>query len=201
MTPFEMTIEAIDESNAADPNTVLVAGSPHPAEFAYGQRMSAMLDTFAPGSSDTLKIAVRGQHIRRWTIPRNTYPMDKNGYHRWRNELKRRHAEWTGEIMAACGYDDAAIARVASLIRKEHLKSDPEAQCLEDVACLVFLAHYSAEFAGKHDAEKMIGILRKTWAKMSDRGHEAAFGLTLAPAVRQLITRALTPATSGDHAA
>ena len=74
---FEMTIEAIDVSNAADPNTVLVAGSPHPAEFAYGQRMSAMLDTFAPGSSDTLKIAVRGQHIRRWTIPRNTYPMDK----------------------------------------------------------------------------------------------------------------------------
>ena len=59
------------------------------------------------------------------------------------------------------------------------MKLDPEAQLLEDVVCLVFLENYFAEFAREHDEAKLIDIVRKTWKKMSDRGHQAALELEL----------------------
>ena len=81
--------------------------------------------------------------------------------------------------MAACGYDEAAIARVGALARKERLRSDSEAQTLEDVACLVFLRHYAESFAAKHEGEKVFDILVKTLRKMSSGARAAAldFGL------------------------
>ncbi|WP_141765682.1 DUF4202 domain-containing protein, partial [Hymenobacter coccineus] len=30
---------------------------------------------------------------RRWAIPRHDFPMDRPGYHQWRNTLKKYHAE------------------------------------------------------------------------------------------------------------
>ncbi len=110
-----------------------------------------MLDQFDPDAPELLRLAARAQHIRRWTVPRTDYPMDRAGYHRWRNDLKRKHAEWAGEILKSCGYSDAEIARAGALIRKENLRGDAEAQTLEDVACLVFLEHYAADFATKHE--------------------------------------------------
>jgi hypothetical protein len=87
--------------------------------------------------------------------------------------------------------DDATIGRVRSLLRMERLKADPEAQALEDVICLVFLENYFAAFAPKHDEEKVIVILRRTWAKMSEKGHAAALGLELPEVARRLVERAL----------
>ena len=49
--------------------------------------------------------------------------------------------------MGACGYDEWSIARASTLVRKEQLRSDAEAQTLENVACLVFLRYYAANFA------------------------------------------------------
>src|SRR5258706_3827240 len=153
--------------------------------------MSEWLEKWAPDASEALKLAARSQHIRRWEIPRDRYPMNRAGYHRWRNELAAFHAKVAGEILQKVTYDEATVGRVQSLLKKERLKEDPEAQMLEDVICLVFLEHYFPEFAGKHDEEKVIGILRKTWRKMSERGHEAALKLAMGTEERRLVEKAL----------
>lgn len=197
MNRFEQAIAMIDEANAADPNRILVDGAEHPAEVVYGERMSATLDRLLPDAPELLRLAARAQHIRRWSVPRSAYPMDRAGYHRWRNDLKRKHAEWTAEILGRCGYDAAEIARAGALIRKENLRGDTEAQTLEDVACVVFLQHYALDFAAKHEDEKLIEILRKTWGKMSECGRAAALDAPLAAPIRVLLDRAL--ATAGTR--
>ncbi len=95
--------------------------------------------------------------------------------------------------MAGLGYPQATIARVASLVKKERLKADPEAQALEDVVCLVFLAHVFEGFAAQHDDAKVVDIIQKTWRKMSDHGRQAALGLTLSARPARLIETALAP--------
>ena len=80
-----------------------------------------------------------------------------------------------------------------SLVRKENLKTDPETQTLEDVACLAFLERDSRISLRKHDERKVIGIVQRTWRKMSPRGQEAALGLNLSADARRLIEQALTP--------
>jgi hypothetical protein len=192
MPRLEMAYAKIDAANAADPTHLLVAGRERPAELVYGERMTAALSRLHPEASELLKVAVRAQHIRRWTVPRASYPMDRAGYLRWRNDLKRKHAEWAGAILSDCGYSEREIARVASLIRKENLKGDAEAQALEDVASMVFLESYAEDFARKHDEAKVAAILAKTLAKMSALGRKTAMGLDLAPPVRKLLQEALT---------
>ncbi|MCU0954512.1 MAG: DUF4202 family protein [Hyphomicrobium sp.] len=196
MTPLQHVISRIDQANAEDPNLILIDGIPRPAELVYSERMSAMLARHVPDASDALQMAVRAQHLRRWTIPRNQFPMDRAGYHRWRGELKQRHAEWTAAILKECDVSDDVTSRVASLIRKENLKTDPEAQALEDVACLVFLQHYAVDFSAQHDASKMIGILQKTWRKMSEGARRAALEIPLDPNVRSLVEAALKSSMS-----
>ena len=163
---LQCSLQAIDAANARDPTH----DAGEPAEFIYGRRMSEALAAFAPGATEPLRIAVRGQHIERWLSPRRAFPEGKAGYFGWRNAAKKRHAERLGQIMAACGYDEAVIARVGALARKEQLRSDVEAQTLEDVACLVFLRYYAENFAAKHAREKVFDILLKTQRKMSPRG-------------------------------
>lgn len=190
---LEHVIQRIDAVNSEDPNLETAADGPRPKELLYGQRMSAWLDRLAPDAPDTLRIAARGQHIRRWTIPRDEYPEGKQGYHAWRKALAAFHAETLGAIMADAGYGQEQIARTQALVRKENLRADPETQLLEDVICLVFLQYYFADFAGKHPEQKLITILRKTWRKMSPLGHETA--KTLLPALsaehRALVEKAL----------
>jgi hypothetical protein len=72
------------------------------------------------------------------------------------------------------------------------LKSDPEAQLLEDVVCVVFLEHYLADFTTKTDQEKLPGILAKTWNKMSPLGHEHALKLALPAPVTALLKSGLS---------
>jgi hypothetical protein len=126
-------------------------------------------------------------------IPRSQYPMTRAGYHQWRTTLYSFHADEAAKILREVGYDDAIINRVRSLLRKEKLKADPEMQALEDVACLVFLENYFAEFALKHEEQKVIDILRRTWKKMSDRGRSAAMNLPLPQGAKQLVEKALSP--------
>ena len=178
-----------DRANAEDPNLETVDGASHPKELLYARRMSDALERFAPDASEVVRLAVRCQHIRRWTVPRDSYPDGRDGYRRWRTDLGRFHAETAGGILREVGYDDATVGRVRALLRKERLKADPEVQLLEDVVCLVFLRHYLAPFAARHEEEKVVGILRKTWPKMSERGRSAALGLELAPELRALVTR------------
>ncbi len=190
---FCAAIERIDATNAEDPNRAVFQGTEFPSELIYGRRMSDWLERLDPSASEALRLAVRCQHLRRWEIPRADYPMTRPGYYQWRIRLGAYHAELAGAILKSVGFEDAEIARVQSLIRKERIKSDAEAQTLEDVACLVFLENDYVEFAAKHPDEKVIDILRKTWRKMSDLGHQAALELAgdLPERERILIGRAL----------
>jgi len=120
--------------------------------------------------------------------------MDRVGYHRWRTRLYAFHADAAEKILRSVGYDDAVVARVRSLIRKERLKTDAQTQALEDVACLVFLENYFAEFAPKHDEQKVVDILRKTWGKMSEKARGAALALKLPSEAQRLVEAALQDA-------
>lgn len=187
---LDQVIQAVDRINATDPN---LEADGTPKELAYSQRMTQMLADFEPEASELLQIAARAQHIKRWSIPRDSYPMDRTGYLTWRTKLKKFHGALTGELMQSCGYPVDKIQRVDDLINKRQLKSDGETQCLEDVTCLVFLSHYFEDFLSKHEAEpdKVVDILRKTWKKMSTKGHEAALKLPLSERALTLVKRAL----------
>jgi uncharacterized protein DUF4202 len=188
---FTKAMQRFDAANAEDPHLERVDGVPYPKELLYAQRMTTWLERFAPNASEALRLAARCQHIRRWVIPRSDYPMDRRGYLQWRTALAKFHAETSAEILRQVGYDEAFVARVQSLIRKEGLNRDPEVQCLEDVICLVFLESYCADFAMSHDAAKILPIIQKTWEKMSPAGREAAGAMDLPADVRHLVEVAL----------
>jgi hypothetical protein len=187
MEQFRSAIAKIDEANSQDPNRV----GGEPGEVVYSRRMSGWLLRLEPSAGEALQLAARAQHIRRWEIPRGKYPITRAGYHQWRTALYSFHADAAEKILREAGYGEEIVARVRSLLRKEKLKRDTEMQTLEDVACLVFLENYFADFAPKHDEEKVIGILRRTWKKMSERGHRAALALELPGEARRLIEKAL----------
>jgi len=188
---FEEAIRRFDEANSEDPNVEIADGKPYPKELLYAQRMSACLGRVAPEASEALQLAARCQHIQRWSIPRNAFPMDTSGYHKWRNSLKRLHAELAGQILEAVGYEPELIGRVQQLLQKQQLKTDPDMQLLEDVICLVFLEYYFLDFAHQYPEEKVIDIVQKTWRKMTPRGHQLALELDLPPVAQALITKAL----------
>lgn len=190
---LQQAFAAFDAANREDPNTEVVAGQAQPKELVYAQRMSQQLNEFCGDASPVVQLAARAQHICRWKIPRTDYPMDRPGYHRWRTELGRFHADTAAAILAKQGVDPELIERVKTLLQKRKLKQDPEVQLLEDVVCLVFIRHYLADFARKHDEEKLLDIIRKTWKKMSPKGQEAALSLALPEDLTTLITRAVAP--------
>ena len=190
---FEDALRLIDEANSEDPNTEKFEGGNYPKELLYSMRMTKWLETIEPDASEALRLAVRSQHIRRWEIPRSNYPMNRRGYHQWRTRLYDYHGERAAEILKEVGYDEETIARVRKLLKKQGLKTNPETRTLEDVACLVFLESYFWDFSRLHDEEKIIGILRKTWAKMSPRGQEAAREISLNAGAEALLNQALTP--------
>jgi len=194
MSRYEEAIRRFDEANAEDPVLETVNGTPMPKELVYGQRMSARLAAFAADAPETVKLAARAQHIRRWEVPRETYPEGRAGYLKWRTDLYKRHGDIASSIMKDVGYDDETIDRVRTLLRKRGLKTDPDVQLLEDVICLVFLEYYFHDFAQRHDEDKLISIVHKTWGKMSEHAHEAALALSHAPEDLAIIQKALRSA-------
>lgn len=188
---FERAIAAFDELNGGDPRREPHEGRQVAREWLYSRRMSEKLSRFEPAASEALRLAAHAQHLCRWRIPRESYPADRQGYKAWRSALMELHAELACETLREVGYDQVLAARVAELLRKKRLKLDPEAQALEDIVCLVFLRHYWPEFAAKHDDEKLVRILARTWAKMSARGHAAAARLELDARAQALLARAL----------
>lgn len=194
-TRFEQAIARFDAANAEDPNREAFEGREHPKELLYAQRMTEMLRRFAPDAPEHVQLAARAQHICRWKVPREDYPMDRTGYHQWRTHLYRFHGETAGAIMREAGYDEETIARLQSLLRKEKLKLNPDTQLLEDVVDLTFLQYYLEAFVQKYssqyDEEKLLDIVRKTWKKMSEKGHEAALKLDFTPEMRAVVQKAL----------
>jgi len=190
-TSLQQIFAAIDTANQQDPNLVQFEGESVAKEHLYALRMSEQLKRFMDAPSVALQIACRAQHIKRWSIPRSDYPMDRSGYKKWRVELGKFHGELTASLMSQCGFDETEQNRVRDILQKKGLKRDPEVQTLEDIACLVFLQHHLEDFAAKHSTEKLISIIQKTWNKMSESGHQAALALPLSENMLKLIGQAL----------
>ena len=193
---YQAAVAAFDKANGEDPNSETDNGKSYPKELLYSIRMGEMLDRFAPDASEAVKLAVRAQHIQRWKIARDEFPMDRNGYLQWRTKLYKFHAQTAGDLMRSVGYDDEMIERTMTAVSKKGLKVNPETQMMEDVADLVFLEHYMLAFATKHpeySEEKWIPIINKTWQKMSPSAHEFALAgkIKLPEALVPLILKAV----------
>ncbi|KAL2127157.1 hypothetical protein VTI74DRAFT_11246 [Chaetomium olivicolor] len=194
---YVTAIKLIDDAHAQDPNTIPGDHGPIPYEIHYARKMTRWLASRKPDASPALQLACRAQHFRRWELPRSSYPMTRAGYLTWRAKQKAQAAAHVTELLSSAEIQpplaQEEIDRVAALVRKEDLKNDEETQALEDVACLVFLDDQFDEFEKKSeiDEEKMVGILRKTWGKMSEEGRKLALGMELSERAKTLISKAL----------
>lgn len=188
---FDQAIAAFDAYHQKDPNKVVVEGQSYPSELLYARRMTERLEKFAPDAEESVKLAARCQHIGRWEIPRENYPMDRKGYLQWRNDEKVRHAQIAEGILLEIGYDTATIEKVKKLLLKKELRTNPATQLIEDVVCQVFVEHYLGDFAAKHDDEKVVDILAKTLRKMSVSGKEALKRVEVSDRIRSLLDQAV----------
>ncbi|KAK2742711.1 hypothetical protein FQN57_005166 [Myotisia sp. PD_48] len=197
---FKDALQKIDEAHSEDPTliTIMINGTQEeekvPNELHYANKMTSYLFQHESSPSELLQLAIRAQHLRRWELPRSEYPMTRGGYLAWRIAQKKRHAQLVQEICLECGYSSDDAARVGALVRKENMKNDAECQVLEDVACLVFLAEQFEKFEQDYgaDREKMVNILKKTWAKMSERGHSLALKISMSERLTSLVVEAVS---------
>lgn len=194
---FSEAIRRFDEENARDPNVVHVEGVAHPHELLYAKRLTDWVLRLCPEASEPLLLAARCQHICRWVIPRSMYEMTRSGYLRWRTDLKQFHARKSAEILREVGYDYATIARVSDLNLKKQFGRDPDCQILEDALCLVTLQYQLSDLVAKTEPAKMMGILQKTWKKMSKPARDYALALPFSETEKRLIEQALGEAV-GD---
>lgn len=191
---LSLALAAIDRANAEDPSRELWQGVEYPKEVLYSTHMSRWLAKLDPAPSEARQIAARAQHIRRWTVPREDYPAGREGYLRWRSYLYRFHADQAEAILRKLGYDNDTLQAVRRMVGKQGIKRDADVQLIEDVACLVFLEQYFPAFASQYDEDKLIDIVRKTWKKMSEQGHQAALGLDLPEHLQPVVAKALSMA-------
>ncbi|KAI0157234.1 hypothetical protein GGR57DRAFT_461304 [Xylariaceae sp. FL1272] len=194
---FAAALQSIDGEHAEDPRTVPSRDGSKPQELAYAQQMTQWLAKRCPDAAPTLQLACRAQHLRRWEIPRTTFPITRPGYLTWRSKQKAIAAERVKVLLSSPTLPSPIpaedIERVAALVRKENLATDAETQVLEDVACLVFLDGQLDDFEKRADIEegKVVRILRKTWGKMSERGRELALGMDFSGRAESLVKMAL----------
>jgi len=179
---FGQVIDQIDAVNKTDPKGY---------ELGYSEKLSAWILKLKPQASQALRIAARGQHIARWTSPREKYPKGRGGYLRWREDLKKFHAEKVATIMKACGYSDPDIEPVKEIILKKNMKTNPDSQTMEDAVSLVFLEDQYLEFKKKTSEDKMKDILKKTWRKMSPQGQQCALQISFPPQELEFIKLAV----------
>jgi hypothetical protein len=188
---FREAIRRFDDENSRDPNIERAEGQAWPHELLDAKRLSAQVMKLASGASEQLRLAARCQHLCRWQIPREKYPMDRPGYLRWRNALKAFHADKAGQILREVGYGEEIIAKVQDLNLKKNFPDDLESRVLEDALCLVFLEHELGALSRKTSEEKVVNALRKSWNKMTPSAREEALKIRLTPVERALLEKAL----------
>ena len=188
---FEAAIRRFDEENSRDPNLEIIEGIARPRELVYAERLTNWVLKLCPDASEELRLAARCQHICRWMIPRNSCEMTRVGYLKWRNDLKKFHADKAGQILREVGYPEETVAKVQALNLKKHFPEDHDSRALEDGLCLVFLEFQFAELAAKTADDKMVNALQKSWKKMTPAAREQAMKLNYGPREQALIERAL----------
>jgi len=169
------------------------AGDPSGETSAYHAAVGRWVLALEPQAALVVQLAALGQHIERWTVPRSDYPLGRVGYRQWRSTLSQLHGRRCAEILRGVGYDEATAQRVAELVTKKRLRSDPEAGLLQDAVCLTFVERQLASFAEGRDPAQVSTILAKTWGKMTVRGQDAARDLAgvLPESVQALFAAAL----------
>jgi tRNAThr (cytosine32-N3)-methyltransferase len=188
---YQQARSLVDTAHSADPKRT---ADGRPAELVYADRMENWVARLAPAATPLLRLAARCQHLERWSVPRDTFPLDKPGYHAWRKSLYVKQAERARELLLQTGVPAAEAAEVATWVSKTGLKTNAGTQALEDAACLVFLENEIADFAAQHadyTKEKFVGILQRTLKKMSPAAHEFALALELSPAIAALVRTAV----------
>jgi Domain of unknown function (DUF4202) len=191
---FEAALRRFDEENGRDPHVEQAGGAAHPRELLYAGRLSEWVLKLCPEASEELRLAARCQHLCRWMVPRESYPMTRAGYLKWREGLKQLHAQKAGEILREVGYPEEVVARVQSLNLKKNFPHDAEVRVLEDALCLVFLEHQFAELASKTAEDKMVNALQKAWKKMTPAAQAQALKLAYSPRQQTLLEQALKTA-------
>ena len=180
--------QALGAAHAADPHTV----DGRPREAVYAARVEAWVSRLVDSPSLALRLAAQAQHLERWAIPRRDFPEGRGGYLRWRSAVHQRQGLRARKLLVAAGCEAPLAEHVQRLVAKATPQDDPEAQALEDAACLVFLETELGDFVRKHEHEKVADILRKTWTKrMSPRARELALALDLPPQTAELVRAAL----------
>jgi len=191
MNRLERAFELFDEYNKQCPEQISWNDQIYPAEFFYAVELYNWVKKLQPEANEFLLLASRSQHIGRWEIARTQYPEGRTGYLNWRSDLGKFHASKAGELLEQAGYSAEEIERVQQIIRKQRLKLDADVQVIENALCLVFLEFQFDDLISKLSEEKMINVLRKTWKKMSEEGHNAALKLQYSPLASELISKAL----------
>jgi hypothetical protein len=187
MGAVAVAIEAIDAANRGDPSL----WSGEPLALAQGRLAHAWVLSLDPDASDALQLAARAHHLRRWVIPRATYPDGRAGYLRWRRDQKVRHAAELSEILELAQLDPAIVDRSATIVAKIGLGTDPEVQVFEDAVCLTFVQTQLGSTADRLDDDHIVNVVAKTLAKMSDDGRAAALTIELDERGAALVGRAL----------
>ena len=185
---YDAAVAAIDAANAADPTVVDVRGQRLALALVHGRLAVEWIEQLVDNPRQTLLLAGRAHHLRRWELPRDSYPLGRAGYLRWRRDQKARHATDVAAILQACGYETAEIEDVQRLIRRESVDG---AQAVEDAACLVFIETQLALLANRMDHDLLVEVIRKTARKMSDHGLELVASIPLGDAEQSLLNQAL----------
>lgn len=188
---LENAIQELLAAHLQDPNMESWNDGVYPAEWLYIQRITERLASFSPNASEELIIAANSQHLYRWEIERKSFPEGRIGYFQWRNYLSEYQAMKAREIILKAGFDSDFADQVKTIVKKENIFTNPEAQTLEDVVCLVFLEFYLDEFIREKSELDMSTIIMKTWNKMSEKGHQEALKIKFPDAALPVVKRAL----------
>ena len=188
---YAAALRWFDGENARDPNQETAGGVARPRELLYAQRLSDWVLRLCPDASESLRLAARCQHLCRWEIPRQSFPMTRSGYLQWRATLKKFHAQKAGDILHELGYPDDMVRRVRDLNLKKNFPHDPESRVLEDALCLVFLEYQLADLATRTAEDKTINALQKSWQKMTTAARAEALKLNYSEGEKALLKRAL----------
>ena len=189
---FERAIAAIDQANADDPATLVIGGLERPKEQAHAELMTDMVLLLDPDADELQLVAARAHHLRRWTVPRSSFPEGRAGYLRWRTGRKKQHADDVGTILEECGYGTVERERVQQIVRKEGLGTDAAVQTHEDALCLVFLRTQLADLADQLGHDRIVPVIAKTMTKMSPGAIERVRSLGLPADHLALVAEAAT---------
>ena len=64
--------------------------------------------------SEELLIAARGQHVRRWAMPRSSYAGGRAPYLQWREDLKKMSSRTVVDVMKEEGFGLHACEKVTT---------------------------------------------------------------------------------------